>query len=157
MIDNTAGDLAAEYAETGRIAPPAAFPASVDVADYRQRIATLTEGLDLSEDSGHEVFIAHLDEAFEATPVASLRVVARALGVVGPPMRRDDVVESIALAWGQLDPAEQVAPTHTDAEVRETLAEIVERAATVARLYGGGGYAGAVRSLRSLVDALPDE
>jgi hypothetical protein len=128
-----------------------------DIADYKQRLAALSDGLDLSEDSGHECFVDILWDAFDSTPVANLRDVARALGGRGPMMRRDDVIESIALAWGQLDPAEQVAPAHTGAEVRETLAEIAVRAETAARLFGAGGYPGALRSLRSLVDALPDE
>jgi hypothetical protein len=133
----------------------------VDMLDYRQRLATLAEGLDLADDDavrgGYGIFVDHLREAFASTPVADLREVAKRLGGGISGRARDAVICGIAYAWAELPAAERVAPEFTGAEVYDLLAEIGTAAAEASRLMGDFEFAASVLRLRSLVDALPTE
>lgn len=129
----------------------------MDPDDWRRRLAVLSEDIDLSTQAGRDLLHVIVCEASEATTVAALRDLARALGVVGPASSRTAVVENIVEAWAQRDadarlisaqPAASQAARQSGADHARALAVEAYRAV------GGPDEASAVEALRAHVEWL---
>jgi hypothetical protein len=125
-----------------------------DIDSWRQRLATLLDGLDLDTPAGWRTAFEAVEETGSNTSARGLRAVAEALGSRAPGWSRDAVVACIVLAWRAQAPRERVAPAATQAERRAAAAEVFDIAAVLTGAVGGPDEARLVERLRAQVEWL---